>query len=230
MVILTAFYGPKAVRLYKLANLYNEDKIASNFINIDKIFQVSKPIPSSKNPHSFVRKDFKLPDTYFFEGEQMSLEQGLSHFKTDGLIVLHNGELLYENYWNGNTATSKHIAFSVTKSFVSALVGIAHHDGLIDSIEDPITKYLPDFNGTGYEGVRIKDILQMSSGVKWNEDYADPDSDINRFGRTIARGSSFRDFAKTLKREKRTWFFPSLCKHRYSNFEFFASRSNWHAS
>ena len=202
LVILTAFYGPKAVRLYKLANLYNEDKIASNFINIDKIFQVSKPIPSSKNPHSFVRKDFKLPDTYFFEGEQMSLEQGLSHFKTDGLIVLHNGELLYENYWNGNTATSKHIAFSVTKSFVSALVGIAHHDGLIDSIEDPITKYLPDFNGTGYEGVRIKDILQMSSGVKWNEDYADPDSDINRFGRTIARGSSFRDFAKTLKREK----------------------------
>ena len=93
LVILTAFYGPKAVRLYKLANLYNEDKIASNFINIDKIFQVSKPIPSSKNPHSFVRKDFKLPDTYFFEGEQMSLEQGLSHFKTDGLIVLHNGEL-----------------------------------------------------------------------------------------------------------------------------------------
>ena len=202
LVILTAFYGPKAVRLYKLANLYNEDKIASNFINIDKIFQVSKPIPSSKNPHPFVRKDFKLPDTYFFEGEQMSLEQGLSHFKTDGLIVLHNGDLLYENYWNGNTSTSKHIAFSVTKSFVSALVGIAHHDGLIDSIEDPITKYLPDFNGTGYEGVRIKDILQMSSGVKWNEDYADPDSDINRFGRTIARGSSFRDFAKTLKREK----------------------------
>ena len=120
----------------------------------------------------------------------------MSH-KTDGLIFA--GELLYENYWNGNTQA---LAFSVTKSFVSALVGIAHHDGLIDSIEDPITKYLPDFNGTGYEGVRIKDILQMSSGVKWNEDYADPDSDINRFGRTIARGSSFRDFAKTLKREK----------------------------
>ena len=50
--------------------------------------------------------------------------------------------------------------------------------------------------------MRIKDILQMSSGVKWNEDYADPNSDINRFGRTIAKGSSFRDFAKTLEREK----------------------------
>ena len=202
LVILAAFYGPKVTRLYKLANLYNEDKIASNFINIDKIFQVSEPIPSSNNPHSFPRRDFDLPSTYYFEGQERNLGEGLSHFKTDGLMVLHNGNLLYENYWNGNSPTSQHIAFSVTKSFVSALVGIAHQDGLIDSIEDPITKYLPDFNGTGYEGVRIKDILQMSSGVKWNEDYADPNSDINRFGRTIAKGSSFRGFAKTLEREK----------------------------
>ena len=67
------------------------------------------------------------------------------------LMVLHNGDMLYENYWNDNSATSKHIAFSVTKSFVSALVGIALDEGLIDSIEDPITKYLSDFNETGYE-------------------------------------------------------------------------------
>ena len=201
-IIASIFYGPKAVRLYKLANLYNEDKISTNFISIDKIFPVSERIPSSDNPHVFPRKDFNLPDTYYFEGEEISLDKGLSHFKTDGLIVLHKGDLLYENYWNGNTPSSQHIAFSVTKSFVSALVGIAHHEGLIESIEDPITKYLTDFIGTGYEGVRIKDILQMSSGVKWNEDYADPKSDINRFGRTVATGSSFREFAKTLTREK----------------------------
>ena len=202
IIVASIFFGPTAVRLYKLANLYNEDEIANNFINIDKIFPVSERIPSSDNPHIFPRKDFNLPDTYYFEGEEMSFEEGLSHFKTDGLIVLHKGDLLYENYWNGNTPTSQHIAFSVTKSFVSAMVGIAHHEGLIESIEDPITKYLTDFIGTGYEGVRIKDILQMSSGVKWNEDYADPKSDINRFGRTVATGSSFREFAKTLTREK----------------------------
>jgi len=141
-----------------------------------------------------------LPETFFFDGEQRLLSEELEHYKTDGLIVLHNGNLLYENYWNNNSATSKHIAFSVTKSFVSALVGIALDEGLIDNIEDPITKYLPDFKGTGYEGVRIKDILQMSSGVDFNEDYADPKSDINRFGRATARGSSFRDFAKSLER------------------------------
>ena len=200
LIVIGIFYGPKIARLYHLANLYNEDSIGRNFINIDKIFSVSEPIPASDNPYTFPRRDFVLPETFFFDGEQRLLSKELEHYKTDGLIVLHNGNLLYENYWNNNSATSKHIAFSVTKSFVSALVGIALDEGLIDNIEDPITKYLSDFNGTGYEGVRIKDILQMSSGVDFNEDYADPKSDINRFGRATARGSSFRDFAKSLER------------------------------
>ena len=202
IIIVGFIYGPKAVRLYNLANLYDEESIASNFINIDKIFTVSEPIPSSEEPYIFNKKPYNLPETYFFEGEERNFQEDLDHFKTDGLIVLHNGDMLYENYWNGNSASSKHIAFSVSKSFLSALIGIAVGDGLIDSIEDPVTKYIPDFNGTGYEGVRIKDILQMSSGVKFNEDYADPKSDINIFGRAVARGSSFRDFSKTLEREK----------------------------
>ena len=200
LIVIGIFYGPKIARLYQLANLYNEDSIDRNFINIDKIFSVSEPIPVSDNPYTFPRRDFVLPETFFFDGEQRLLSEELEHYKTDGLIVLHNGNLLYENYWNNNSANSKHIAFSVTKSFVSALVGIALDEGLIDNIKDPITKYLPDFKGTGYEGVRIKDILQMSSGVDFNEDYADPKSDINRFGRATARGSSFRDFAKSLER------------------------------
>ena len=202
ITIVGFIYGPKAVRLYNLANLYDEESIARNFINIDKIFTVSEPIPSSEKPYIFNKKPYNLPETYFFEGEERNFQEDLDHFKTDGLIVLHNGDMLYENYWNGNSASSKHIAFSVSKSFLSALIGIAVGDGLIDSIEDPVTKYIPDFNGTGYEGVRIKDILQMSSGVKFNEDYADPKSDINIFGRAVARGSSFRDFSKTLEREK----------------------------
>ena len=75
-------------------------------------------------------------------------------------------------------------------------------EGLIDSIDDPVTKYLDDFKGTGYEGVPIKDLLQMSSGIKFNEDYADYNSDINRFGRTISFGTPMRDFAKSLENEK----------------------------
>ena len=109
---------------------------------------------------------------------------------------------MYENYWHNNNQTSQHISWSVAKSFLSALIGIAVERGQIDSINDPITKYLSDFTNTGYNNVSIKNLLQMSSGIKFNEDYADYNSDINRFGRTISFGTSMREFAKTLENEK----------------------------
>jgi hypothetical protein len=122
LIVIGIFYGPKIIRLYNLANLYNENSIAKNFINIDKIFTVSDPIPAADEPFLFPTREFVLPETYSFDGEEKSLSDGLKHFKTDGLIILQNGDMLYENYWNNNSAISKHIAFSVTKSFVSALV------------------------------------------------------------------------------------------------------------
>ncbi len=196
------FYSPNLYRLYKLANLYNEDKISRNFINMEDFFNTSNPIPASKSPYVFEKSFMDLPETYTFEGQELNLNEGLKYFNTDGLIILHDDKVLYEQYWNGNDQHSKHISWSVAKSFLSALIGIAVDEGLIDSIDDPATKYLPDFVGTGYEGVKIKNILQMSSGVAFNEDYADPNSDINKFGRAAARGTSFRDFAKTLQNGK----------------------------
>ena len=117
-------------------------------------------------------------------------------------MILQDGEVLYENYWNENKENSRHIIWSVSKSFLSALVGIALDEGLIDDINDPIIKYLKDFKGTGYEGVSIKNLLQMSSGIEFNEDYGDPDSDINRYARVTATGTSQREFAKTLKNSR----------------------------
>ena len=132
---------------------------------------------------------------------------GLAHFHTDGLIVLHDGDMLYENYWNGNSKDSKHIVFSVSKSILSALFGIAVEEGLIESIDDEVSKYLDDFADTGYENVKIKNLLQMSSGIEFNEDYEDQNSDINKFGRATAIGTPFRKFAKSLKngREQGTY-------------------------
>ena len=128
-----------------------------------------------------------MPETFTFEGEKKNLQEYLDYFWSDGMIVIHNDEIVYENYWLGNDESKKHISWSVAKSFISALIGIAFEEGLINSLEDPITKYLGDFKNTGYENVSIKDILQMSSGVQFNEDYADYDSDINRFGRAEQR-------------------------------------------
>ena len=203
LVLAIVLYSPNIYKLYKLATLYNEKSIAKNFISINKIFDTSNPISASEKPFVFEKEDFELPDSYEFEGEQLNLIEGLNHFHTDGLIILHDGKMLFEKYWNGNTKDSKHIAFSVSKSYLSALFGIAIEEGLIKSIDDNVSIYLDDFEGTGYEDVKIKNLLQMSSGIEFNEDYADPNSDINRFARATAKGSSFRDFAKTLKNGKK---------------------------
>ena len=120
------------------------------------------------------------------------------------LMCLAKGiSTIKENIYNIRSENN----FSVSKSYLSALFGIAVDEGLIDSIDDKVSKYLNDFDGTGYENVKIKNLLQMSSGIEFNEDYADPGSDINRFARATARGSSFREFAKTLKngREQGTY-------------------------
>ena len=205
VALIAAFvYGPGALRVYRIMHLYDEDKIANNFINMNKLFTTSEPIqPSSKaKPLPKSDKPFSLPSTFYFEDKDQDLNAALKHFKTDGLLIIKEGEIVYEEYFNGNSQTTRHISWSVAKSFLSSLVGIAVNDGLIDDINDPITKYLPDFKNTGYDGVTIKNILQMSSGVLFNEDYADPNSDINKFGVAIARGTSFRDFAKTLTKDK----------------------------
>ena len=200
-LLVSIFIFPKALRVHKVKTLYDKDKIVYNFLNMDKIFP-TREIKASKNPKPLKRNTKTLPETFFFEGEEKNLQECLDYFWSDGMIVLHKNEMVYENYWLGNNENKRHISWSVAKSFISALVGIAYEEGLIHSLDDPVTKYLNDFKETGYDGVTIKDILQMSSGVLFNEDYADYDSDINRFGRAVATGTSMRDFSKTLTRER----------------------------
>ena len=202
IAVLLIFFSPKLIRIYKFMNLYQKDNIAENFISMDKLFNPGPMIKAADEPYTFKTQSFTLPQSYQFEGESKDLIEALDYFETDGLLVLKNDTILYEQYWHGNSKSSQHISYSVAKSFLSALIGIAYEDGLIDDLNDPIDKYLTDFNNSGYAGVPIVDLLQMSSGILFNEDYADPKSDINRFGRAIAGGTSMRDFAKTLQNEK----------------------------
>ena len=203
LIILAIIFGPNAWRLYKVANLFDKNTISYNFINMKEFFPTSTPIKASENPHIFKKRDdFYMPELYEFGGEKKPIQEAIDYFNTDGLMILKDGEVLYENYWNKNKENSRHIIWSVSKSFLSALVGIALDEGLINDINDPIIKYLKDFEGTGYEGVSIKNLLQMSSGIAFNEDYGDPDSDINRYARVTATGTSQREFAKTLKNSR----------------------------
>lgn len=111
---------------------------------------------------------------------KLTLDQYFNQQSVAGLLVVKNGNIVYERYGLGNTEDSVWISFSVAKSVVSLLVGAAVQDGYIKSLDEKITAYLPRLTNSSYDQSSIKNILQMSSGVKWNEDYADPESDVAR--------------------------------------------------
>jgi len=97
-----------------------------------------------------------------------------------GLLVIKDGSIVYERYGLGNDENSRWTSYSVAKSVVSMLIGAAVRDGYISSVDEKVTKYLPRLEGSPYEQTSIANLLQMSSGVQWNEDYSDPESDIAR--------------------------------------------------
>ncbi len=173
----------------------------ANFRSMEAMFD-AVPIRRGRVVHRFERELTDLPLTYEYKGEIRSLAEFLDETWTTGLVVLRDGKIVFEKYDRGNTETSKTISWSLAKSFVSALVGIAVNEGWIASIEQPVTDYVPLLRDTGYDGVSIKDALQMSSGVRFDEDYADFFSDINRMGRAIALNTSLDEFVSSLKRER----------------------------
>jgi len=112
-----------------------------------------------------------------YQGE--TLNDFLRKTGTTGFIVVHDGTIVYETYRQGYDETTQATSWSVAKSFTSALTGIAVEEGHIDSVNDPAVKYVPELDDSGYEDATVYDLLTMSSGVEFEEDYQDPTSDIN---------------------------------------------------
>ncbi|UCF39510.1 MAG: serine hydrolase, partial [Gemmatimonadota bacterium] len=122
--------------------------------------------------------------TYEWEGNRYQLDDFATHTDTTGLLIVKDGRILHEAYFLGATEDSLLTSWSMAKSVTSTLVGIAIADGLIEGVDDLVTEYLPELEGTGYEGVSIKDVLQMSTGVAFTEDYEDGASDFARLWHT----------------------------------------------
>lgn len=110
----------------------------------------------------------------------ITLEDYIEQRDVAGILVIRDGKVLFERYALGNDENTLWLSWSVAKSLSSLLVGAAIHDGYIASVNEKVTDYLPRLKGSAYEQVSLKNLLQMSSGVSWDEDYADPGSDINR--------------------------------------------------
>jgi len=114
------------------------------------------------------------------EGGNMTLAEFLESQSVVGLLVIKDGAIAYERYRLGNDRGTRWISYSVTKSVTSMLVGAAIHDGYIASVDEKVTDYLPRLKGSAYDQASIRDVLQMASGVAWDETYDDPESDINQ--------------------------------------------------
>mgnify|MGYP001161556207 FL=1 len=115
-----------------------------------------------------------------------------------GLLVVQGGKVLMEHYAADHGADVPWVTFSVTKSVTSLLIGAAIHEGYIDSVADPIVKYLPRLAGSEYGESRVQDILQMASGIAWNEDYEDSESDVARAA--ALNGVALTDYLAQLPR------------------------------
>jgi CubicO group peptidase (beta-lactamase class C family) len=98
-----------------------------------------------------------------------------------GLVIIHDGKVRLERYGLGFDAQGRWTSFSVAKSFTSTLVGAAIKDGKIKSLEDKVSQYIPDLRDSAYDDVTVRQLLMMSSGVRWNEDYEDPKADVAQF-------------------------------------------------
>ncbi len=157
---------------------------------------------ASKKPFAFpLGKTIDLPKHYSFEGHTKSVEDFFTETDTTALLVLKDGQMVIERYALTGGPDVHWISWSVSKSFVSALVGIAVHEGHIRSIEDPISDYIPVPKGSAYHGVSIKNVLQMSSGARWNEDYSDPSCDVFRLAAAMGGAMSLEEFVAGMATE-----------------------------
>jgi CubicO group peptidase (beta-lactamase class C family) len=112
--------------------------------------------------------------------QEFDLCDYVSRNRVTGLLLLKDGEVALEHYEFGNNEHTRWLSMSVAKSVSTTLVGAAIHDGFISSVEDPLTKYLPQFAGTAYDGVSIRNLLQMTSGVQWDDTHTVPASERRR--------------------------------------------------
>ena len=155
---------------------FDQEVRVENFRSFSQAFPTVE-IAASSVPLDYDVQLSQLPEHYTFAGETRRIDDFLARSETTAFLVVKNGRIMQEAYFQGAEATDLLTSFSVAKSFVGTLVGIALHEGLIESLDDPITRYVPELAASGFDGVAISDILTMSSGIDFSEAYDDESTD-----------------------------------------------------
>ena len=178
----------------RIPRFVNRDLIAEDS-RIDWIGRADRPFPLREASAPFTL-------TYVHQGRTYTLDDYLRRSDALGFIVLEDDQIIYERYLHGVGPMDRHLSMSVAKSVVSVLFGIALDEGLIRSVDDPVTRYLPSLGTSGYRDATLRDVLHMATGVDFNEEYGNPDSDIAALSRANRTGEPpFGEFAASLGSE-----------------------------
>jgi CubicO group peptidase (beta-lactamase class C family) len=203
IIFLIVFFVYKDLftRVMVVSTLFSGQEQYENLNRFYKFIDSSTLTPSSKPLNFKSSKIISLPVSFNFDDTEIETGKFLQRTDTSALLILRNGEIQFERYWLTGGENVQWMSMSVAKSFISALIGIAIRDGHIKSIEEVISDYVPELKNSPYNNVRIKDVLQMSSGASWDENYSDPESDINRWAKIFSLGGSFDEFIQTLSND-----------------------------
>lgn len=153
-----------------------------NFAGIqDYTIFPSNTIEKGDSTFYFAEGNEKKPKTIEIDNEEMEFEHFLKKQKTVAFLVIKNDSLVYERYFRNYDEESIVASFSMAKSVLSILIGIAIDEGLILSVDEPVTKYIPELKANGFDKVTVKHLLQMTSGLDYNEGYSNPFGDVATF-------------------------------------------------
>jgi len=151
----------------------------------------SRALKASDNPFHFQISENQIDPTLNFtdSGPGTKLSKYLEKTETVAFLIIRKDTVLFEHYYNGYKKESVVPSFSIAKSFTSALIGCAIEDKLIESVDDPVIKYVPELKNKNLDGVTIRHLLQMTSGIKFNESYVNPFGDAAKYyyGRNLRK-------------------------------------------
>ena len=168
-----------SVRDVYSANLAPDIQV-NTFRNTQRLFAtrtVDRGATVSEMPYS---QDMVSGIRFESNDQTYSFQDYITLNRVGGLLVLGDGKIVHESYHLGNTEETRWMSMSVAKTITATLVGAAIQDGFIESLEDPVTKYVETLQGTPYDGVSVRNLLNMTSGVKWDETYTNAESDRRR--------------------------------------------------
>lgn len=159
--------------------------------------QGAKPFPLPEAAHKLAAVRYTL------DGKPQGIADYERNQSITGLLILKDGKIAYEHYAQGNTPQTLWTSRSVAKSVVSVLVGVAIKQGKIHSVDDKITRYIPELEGTAWQDVTLHQLLQHTSGVVWDENYASKDSDFSHMTQCEATPDPYTCVFNLVKSVKR---------------------------